>query len=128
MTQVSHLHWQHKVQPGALAAWGELAVGLEDLEQCMRTIALTPKLSVPTEPEQFCDAINYIDRPPAVAIPNVTRELWDALARWEPRIILHEIHVSQIAFEHFKARIDWRPVEDVASEIRQTVIDLKGAA
>lgn len=128
MAQVSHLHWQHKVSRGAQPAWNEIVVGYEDLEQCIGTIVLTPKLSVPTEPEKFCDALNYIDRPPAIAIPNITREIWDALSRWEPRIVLIEVRVEQLAFEHFKAFIDWRPVEDIAAEIRHTQIQLERAA
>jgi phage baseplate assembly protein W len=128
MISISHLHWQHNVQLGGIAAWNTLVVGLDDLHQAIRIIVLTPKLSVPTEPEKFCDALDYIDRPPAIAIPNITREIWDALAKWEPRIVVETVEVTQLAFEHFKAKIQWRPVEAVLSEIQQTDIILQEAA
>lgn len=127
MAKVSHHHWQQKIAHGKPAAWHEIAIGHDDLAQCIAIIVLTPRLSVPTEPEKFCNALDYIDRPPAIAIPNITREIWDALSRFEPRIILHEVRVEPVAFEHFKAFIEWRPREDVAEDIRQTVVDLRGA-
>jgi phage baseplate assembly protein W len=123
-----NLHWQLRVSPGPVAAWGEAVTGIEDLEQTMRIICLTPKLSVPTEPEKFCDALNYIDRPPAIAIPGISREIWDSLTRWEPRITVERVEVQAVAFHHFKAPVFWRPTEDVLSEIRRTDIDLREAA
>ena len=129
MVQVDHLHWQHKISRGKEpAAWDEIVVGLADIEQALHIIVLTPKRSVPTEPEKFCDALDYIDRPPAIAVPNITREIWDALAAWEPRITIKEVQVVQVAFEHFRALISWQPVEAVLDEIQQTSIELRGVA
>lgn len=76
-----NLHWQLRVSPGPIAAWGEAVTGIEDLEQAIRIICLTPKLSVPTEPEKFCDALEFIDRPPAIAIPRISQAIWDGLTR-----------------------------------------------
>lgn len=124
LQQVDHLHWQHKVQPGALAAWGEVVTGIADLEQSIQTICITPKLSVPTEPNKFCDALNFIDRPAPVAIPMITREIFDALVHHEPRIVVDRVEVEALAFEHFTVPVFWRPREDVLGEIRRTDVIL----
>ena len=122
--QTDQLHWQHKIQLGPVASWGEIVTGIEDIEQCMQVICLTPKLSVPTEPDKFCDALLYIDRPAPVAIPIITREIWDSLAEWEPRIVVERVEVQEKSFEHFAVPIFWRPREDVLSDIRRTEIFL----
>jgi len=120
-----HLHWQLRIRPGATPPWGEIAAGYDDLEQSIRTIILTPPGSVPLEPEKFCAALDYIDRPPAVAIPAISREIFDALSRWEPRIELAEpVRVEMVAFEHFRATILWRARADVQADIRRTEVDL----
>lgn len=124
MAQIHHLHWQAKVQPGLAPCWDEHVVGFDDLQQAIRIIILTPKLSVPTAPEQFCDALSYIDRTPDIAIPMITKEIWDAITKWEPRVELVEARVRAIAHYHFRANVLWRPVESVAQEIIQTDVDL----
>lgn len=128
MAHPDHLHWQHHVHPGPVADWGGTVVGIRDPEQSIDIICLTPKLSVPTEPEKFCDALSYIDRPPAIAIPGITREIWDALTRWEPRIIVDRVEVEQLAFHHFKVPVFWRPREDVVSDLLRRDIILREAA
>lgn len=123
-----HLHWQHRVSPGPKADWGAAVRGIADLEQSIRIICLTPKLSVPTEPEKFCNAFDYIDRPPAIAIPRISQEIWDALAKWEPRIVVERVEVEAVAFHHFRAPVFWRPREDVIGELLQTDVELREAA
>lgn len=128
MVHIDYLHWQHKVSLGAEGAWGEIVVGLDDLHQAVRTIVLTPKRSVPTEPEKFCNAVNYLDRPPAVAIPAIKREIWDAITKWEPRIVLSGIEAEVIDFAHYAVTISWYPVEAVLKEIQRTTVQLQRAA
>ncbi len=123
--ETSHLHWQLRIRLGPMPPWDEIAAGLDDLEQSIRTIILTPPRSVPLEPEKFCAALDYIDRPPAVAIPMITREIFDALSRWEPRIELVEpVQVEMLEFHHFRAIIKWRPKADVLAEIVRTEVIL----
>ena len=120
-----HLHWQLRVRPGTEAPWGEIAAGLDDLEQSIRTIVLTPPGSVPLEPEKFCAALDYIDRPPAVAIPMISREIFDVLVKWEPRIELAEpVRVEMVVPHHFRAVIAWRPRADVLADIIRTEVEL----
>ncbi len=89
------LHWQIKLAQEDDAPWNEAVAGLDDLAQAIRIICLTPRLSVPTEPEQFCDALSYIDRVPSEAIPGISREIWEGVTRWEPRVLLDRVDVEQ---------------------------------
>ncbi|WP_310620878.1 phage baseplate protein [Flexibacterium corallicola] len=125
--ELQHLHWQHKIKLGPEADWDRVAIGLEDLAQSLRIIVLTPKLSVPTEPEKFCDALSYIDRPPAEAVPGISKEIWDAITKWEERVVLERVDAEASGFAHFRATISWYPVEAVEAELQRTVVDLQRA-
>ncbi|KZL05506.1 hypothetical protein [Pseudovibrio sp. Ad26] len=121
------LHWQIKLAQEDDAPWNEAVEGLDDLAQAIRIICLTPKLSVPTEPEQFCDALSYIDRVPAEAIPGISKEIWEGITRWEPRVLLDRVDVEQLGLAYFAASIFWRPRSDVLSDIQRTDVDLMRA-
>ena len=122
---VNLLHWQHRVVPGVNnAAFGEIAAGYDDLAQDVRTIILTRKGSVPLEPDKFCGALDYVDYPLPVAVPRMTRECWDALEHYAPRIIVEKVTVEYVAFHHFRVPVFWRAREDVTEEVRQTTVEL----
>ncbi|WP_041768343.1 phage baseplate assembly protein [Pseudovibrio sp. FO-BEG1] len=121
------LHWQIKLAQNDDAPWNEAVAGLDDLAQAIRIICLTPKLSVPTEPEQFCDALTYIDRNAAEAIPGISKAIWEGISRWEPRVLLERVVVEQLGFAYFAASIFWRPRSDVLSDIQRTDVDLMRA-
>ncbi|MDD7908647.1 phage baseplate protein [Pseudovibrio exalbescens] len=122
------LHWQIRLAQEDDAPWNEAAIGLDDLAQSIRLICLTPKLSVPTEPEQFCDALSYVDRVPAEAIPGISKEVWEGISRWEPRVLLDRVDVAQAGFAYFTASIYWRPRSDVLAELQRTDVDLMRVA
>jgi hypothetical protein len=61
-----------------------------------------------------------------IAVPNITRAIWDALTMWEPRIVLQDIKVSEVAFGHLSAEVYWRPVESVLDDLRVTEVSLSG--
>lgn len=128
MGEVHHLHWQAKVQPGSDLPWDQIVVGIDDIHQAIRIIILSPKLSVPTAPDQFCDALTYIDRPSEIAIPIITQEIWDAIEQWEPRVIMHKVEVKNVGRDHYNANVQWRLREDVAQEIYFTDVSLQGLA
>ncbi|SDQ70546.1 hypothetical protein [Pseudovibrio sp. Tun.PSC04-5.I4] len=121
------LHWQIKLAQDPDALWNEAVIGLDDLAQCIRIICLTAKLSVPTQPEQFCSALDYIDRVPTEAIPGISKEIWEGIDRWEPRILLDSVDVVQAGFAYFTAAIYWRPRSDVLSDINRTDVDFMRA-
>lgn len=128
---IRHAHWQPRLirnpdpAGGAEAlGLGEIVYGLDDLEQAIATIVLTEKGSVPLQPEKCTRIMPYIDRRPDIAIPNISREIFDALTAWEPRIVVERVAISQTDFSHFRFPVFWRARADVARTLRQTVVQL----
>ena len=123
-------HWSHKVGradpvTGVVPPiYSEIVVAVDDLHQSISNLILTPLGSVPTEPEKGCDLLPYIDRHADIAIPNVTRVVWDALTMWEPRIVLQEVKVVQVGEAHFACNIYWRPSESVLDDLRVTEVSV----
>jgi hypothetical protein len=103
-----------------LGAHGEIVAGIDDIHQCIRTILMTPKGSVPHRPEFGSDIWRYLDLPTGEAIPHVVREGIEALRRWEPRIEV----VRMVPLElnaHLHISVEWRldgRGEMVATEVR----------
>lgn len=120
---IPYLHWQPKIGWRA-PAFGEIVAGVDDIEQSIFTIALTEKGSVPTQPEKCVALRQYFDRRPAWAIPYITRELFDALTLWEPRIVVEAVKVTAEDYEHWRFPVFWYPRGDVTREIRRTAITL----
>lgn len=119
---IPHLHWQPLIDRERFAA-GEIVAGIDDLAQEIRSLILTPKGSVPLNPEKGCDLTPYVDRPPAIGVPAMTREVWAALTRWCVRIVVEDVRVSMVAFHHFSIPVFWRPVETIGAEIQRTEVD-----
>lgn len=120
---IPFLHWQPKIGRRA-PAWGEIVDGIDDIEQSILTIALTEKGSVPTQPEKCVSLRPYLDRRAAWAIPYITRELFDGLTLWEPRIVVAQVKITPEDFDHYRFPVFWYPRGDVAREIRRTLIIL----
>ena len=118
---IPYLHWQPRLDRNA-PAFGEIVHGLDDLEQTIHTIVLTEKGTVPLAPEKCTELEPWIDRPPAVATPHYVREIWDALATWEPRLIVTEVKPVQVAFHHWRFPVFWYPRADVLRQIRMTEV------
>ena len=126
---IPYLHWQPRLGRNVVApatVLGEIVNGLEDVEQSINTIVLTEKGSVPTNPEKCTRLAPYIDRRPDFAIPNITREIFDAIRAWEPRIVVEEVKVSAEDFDHWRFPVFWRLRADVTREVRQTIVLLPG--
>ena len=120
--RIAHAHWQMRLGTFADPATGEIAAGLDDLEQAINIVVLTEKGTVPLQPEMCCRLLPWIDKPPADAIPNFTREIWDALATWEPRIVVTKVAPIARGFAHWAFPVFWYPRADVAREIRMTEV------
>lgn len=129
---ITHRHWSLKVgrsdpETGiARDSYGEIVTAVDDLSQSITNIVLTPKGSVPTEPEKGCDILGAIDRHPDIGIPYLTREIWDAISIWEKRVIVERVAVAMIAFAHFRTQVFWRPVQSVLDDIIMTEIVYNG--
>lgn len=106
--------------------WGRIVTAVDDLDHSITNIALTPKGSVPTEPEKGVDWQGVIDRHPDIGIPLLTREIWDQLTIWEPRIVVEKVAVSMVALAHFSVPVFWRPIESVIDDLRMTEVTYHG--
>lgn len=80
LTDIQSLDWSPK-----LGYPGEIVEAHDDIDQCIRIILTTPKGSRAHEPEFGSDHFQYIDAPVQEAIPNIIREIVDAVETWEPR-------------------------------------------
>lgn len=118
---IPYRHWQPALGLRG-DTLGEIVHGLADLEQSIATIIHTEKGSVPDQPEKCVALLRWIDRPPAIAIPNITREIFDAIRQWEPRIIVDRVRITQESFSHFRFPVFWYPRADVARQIRVTEV------
>jgi phage baseplate assembly protein W len=126
---IPYLHWQPMLGRNATppdAVIGEIVHGLADVEQAINTIVLTEKGSVPTQPEKCTRLMPYIDRRPDYAIPNITREIFDAITAWEPRVIVERVAITREDFDHWRFPVFWRLRADVSRTIRRTVVSLPG--
>ena len=116
---IPFLHWSMRVGRDG-PAWGEIASQLDDLNQGIVNLMLTPVGSVPTQPEKGCDVLSALDLPPEVAIPRLTVTIWNGLARWHPRIVVDSVRVEQLAFERFSCPLFWRPAAFALADILRT--------
>jgi phage baseplate assembly protein W len=71
---------------------------IEDIEQSITTILLTPKGTKIFEPEFGSDLLSYIDKLAPQYIPKIVSEVWRVIQRWEPRVNLLKVEVEP-AFE-----------------------------
>lgn len=117
---IPYRHWQLALGRNR-DALGEIVHGLDDVNQAIATIILTEKGSVPTQPEKCTRLAPFIDRRPDHAIPNITREIFDALRIWEPRIVVERVAITPVDFAHWRFPVFWRLASDATREIRQTV-------
>ena len=130
--KITHRHWSLKVaRPDAAtgvaaSSYGEIVTAVDELSQSITNIVLTPKGSVPTEPEKGCDILGAIDKHPSIGIPYLTREIWDAITIWEPRVSVERVEVETIAFAHFRTKVFWRPVQSVLDDILMTEVVYNG--
>lgn len=104
-------YWQF-----ALGSEGEVVTGLDELAQALKILLHTPLGSDPLRPEFGCDLLQYLDRPGPQATAAVIRTVSRAVARWEPRITLQAIRVTEITAEGtVSLAITWTPAEDSSS-------------
>ena len=117
---ITNAHWQMK-RTAEGPVWGEIAPDLEDLAQEIRQCILTPKGSVPLNPEKGCDLDQFRDRPMNVRSLFVLAEVREALRLWVPRVQVHEI-TYQTTFEAITLNVSWSPVEAVLDQFQTTEV------
>ncbi len=99
---ITSAEWSPKV-----GSPGEVVEDLADIDQCIGIILTTRPGSDPHRPLFGCDAWKYLDAPAAVAIPNIVREVVDALEAWEPRIDLVRV-VPSVSGAQVTVSVEWK--------------------
>ena len=74
LNEITYVDWQCK-----LNGIGDVAEGVEDINQCIAIILSTQKGSDPHRPTFGSDIIKYVDYPINIAKANIIRETIDAL-------------------------------------------------
>lgn len=97
---------EHHWQP-ALGRDGEVT-GLDDLRQAIAIILRTPRGSDPLRPEFGSNLHLYIDYPVNRARPHLVRETVEAIRRWEPRLSVVRVAVSQEGVAGVKIAVVFR--------------------
>lgn len=110
--QITSDYWQLSIQEA-----GGIVQGLADIQQCVYIILVTQKGTDPTRPNFGCGVYEYIDKPISIAVPNMKREIAEAIRLYEPRVkiirILHTVNEANITFT-----IEWK----FADETVQTIV------
>jgi len=75
----------------SLQGHGNIVEGFDDINQCINIILMTKKGADPLRPLFGCDVFNYIDKPVNSVIPDLTREILEAIALWEKRVVVTKI-------------------------------------
>ncbi len=119
---ITPVHWQMKRSPDGVAVLGEISAELDDLDQEIRQCILTPKRSVPLNPEKGCDLDQYRDRPMDVRRLFVVAEVRDALTRDVPRIVLRDV-IVETSFSQVSIKVVWAPSEMVLEEFITTQVE-----
>jgi Bacteriophage baseplate protein W len=93
---------------------GNVVQGIADVNQCVRIILTTPKGSDPLRPTFGADVWRYIDTPINTALPEIVREVTEAITRWEPRVTVLSITTTPVlggdpqAGAHLNVEVTWR--------------------
>jgi len=78
--------WSYSISGG-----GAIAEGLAAIRQCIDIIIRTTPGTNPLRPEFGSNVYKYQDHPLDVAIPNVKKAIREAVALWEPRVVITSI-------------------------------------
>lgn len=101
LNEITYVDWQLK-----LNGIGEVAQGVDDINQCIAIILITKKGSVPHRPTFGSDIYKYVDYPVNEAVPNIVREATDTINKWETRISVKSINV-EIVETNIKIKVEW---------------------
>ena len=116
LNEITYIDWQFK-----LNGIGDVAEGVEDINQCIAIILNTPKGSDPHRPTFGSNIYKYVDYPVNVAKPNIVRETIDAINLWEKRIIVNSVIVN-IEYEHLYIKVQWKLRNSSASGTTEVIL------
>ncbi len=101
LSEITYVDWQYK-----LNKIGDVAEGVDDINQCISIILTTRKGSVPHRPTFGSNIYKYVDYPVNEAVPNITRETIDAIKQWETRITVNKVTV-EINKTQILIKVEW---------------------
>lgn len=91
----------------SMAAQGDVVQSFADIQQCIYIILVTQKGTDSLRPDFGCGIYEYIDKPVNIAVPNMKREILEAIQKYEPRVkiisILHSVEEAHLTFS-----IEWQ--------------------
>ena len=102
LDQIKYVDWQMKIN-----AIGEVVEGVEEINQCISIILLTPKGSLPHRPTFGSNIHLYLDYPINEAKANIIRETIDAITEWETRISVNTVNV-EIDTTKILIKVEWQ--------------------
>jgi phage baseplate assembly protein W len=103
---------------------GGVVESVNDIAQCIRTIVASVKGSDPLRPDFGIDFFKYQDRPINWAIPNVIKDVIDALTTYEPRAEILRL-TPTVTQERLQFAIYWQPANK--SQLDMLPEDLEGS-
>ena len=101
LNEITYVDWQFKQN-----SIGEVAEGVDDINQCISIILTTRKGSIPHRPTFGSNIYIYIDFPVNEAKPNIIRETIDAINLWETRIKVNSVLVDIIESNVY-IKVEW---------------------
>lgn len=101
LNEITYVDWQFKQN-----SIGEVAEGVDDINQCISIILTTRKGSIPHRPTFGSNIYKYIDFPVNEAKPNIIRETIDAINLWETRIKVNSVLVDIIESNVY-IKVEW---------------------
>jgi phage baseplate assembly protein W len=115
LNEIKYVDWQPK-----LNEIGEVAQGIDDINQCIYIILTTQKGSVPHRPTFGSDIFKYIDYPVQEAVPNIIREVIDAISEWETRIEIKNVS-AEIDVASVKIKIEWNLIDSEITSVTEVI-------
>jgi uncharacterized protein len=103
---------------------GDVVTDIQDVDQCIRIILITPRGSDPHRPLFGSDLHLYIDHPVNSARPFIVREAVNALRQWEPRIEVTKVTVYLADVATMACKVEWQFAAGVADEVFVTNLAL----
>jgi len=116
LDEIKYVDWQPK-----LNEIGEVAQGIDDINQCIYIILTTQKGSVPHRPTFGSDIFKYVDYPVQEAIPNIIREVIDAISEWEVRVEISQV-TAELDEANVKIKIEWKLVDSEITSVTEVVV------
>lgn len=94
----------------AITKQGAIVDDLADINQCIYIILTTDRGSDPLRPLFGNNILRYVDKPLNSAIPNIIREIVEAIRLWEPRVNITKIKHTLVDNEKLQFSIEWKTV------------------